>query len=89
MSTPRLEVRLDLIEHNARTLVERLRPLGIAVSGVTKASLGDPLIASAMLAGGVSSLSDSRIENIERLREAGVRPRSWGLLASGIGGSGY
>ena len=72
MSTPRLEVRLDLIEHNARTVVERLRPLGIAVSGVTKASLGDPLIASAMLAGGVSSLSDSRIENIERLREGGI-----------------
>ena len=72
MSAPRLEIRLSSIEHNTRTLVERLGLRGISVSGVTKATLGDPQIARAMIAGGVTSLSDSRVENIERLRRAGV-----------------
>jgi predicted amino acid racemase len=72
VSSPRLEIRLDLIERNARALVGRLRPVGISVSGVTKASLGDPQIATAMISGGVGSLSDSRVENVERLRRGGV-----------------
>ena len=42
MSAPRLEVDLGAIESNTRTLVERLAPRGIRVTGVTKASLGSP-----------------------------------------------
>lgn len=72
MSAPRLEIRLDRIEHNARTLVDRLRTRGITVTGVTKASLGSAEVAHAMLRGGVTGIGDSRIENIERLRAAGV-----------------
>ena len=34
--TPRLEIDLDKIHHNARTLVERLAKRGISVTGVTK-----------------------------------------------------
>ncbi len=72
MSAPRLEIDLDKIQHNARTLVERLALRGISVTGVTKASLGSPEIACAMLRGGVKGLADSRIENIEAMRRAGV-----------------
>ena len=72
MSAPRLEVDLDKLQHNASTLVERLAIRGIAVTGVTKASLGSPEIARALLRGGVGGLGDSRIENIEALRRAGV-----------------
>jgi predicted amino acid racemase len=73
LSAPRLEIDLDKIEHNARTLVERLGARGIAVTGVTKAALGSPEIALALLRGGVQALGDSRVENIERLRSEGVR----------------
>lgn len=72
MSSPRLEVRLDLVRANAASLVGRLRPLGITVTGVTKATLGAPEVAAALLAGGVAGLGESRIENVERLRAAGI-----------------
>ncbi len=68
MTAPRLDVDLDRIEHNARSLVDRLAERGISVTGVTKAGLGSAAIANAMLRGGVSALGDSRIENIEALR---------------------
>ena len=70
--TPRLEIRLDHIEHNAATLVERLGAQGMSVTGVTKATLGSPEVARAMLRAGVTGIGESRIENIERLRAAGI-----------------
>ena len=73
MSAPRIEIDLDKIYHNARTLVDRLAGLGITVTGVTKAGLGSPAIADAFYRAGVTALGDSRIENIEAMRRAGVR----------------
>jgi predicted amino acid racemase len=75
MSAPRLEIDLGKIQHNARTLVDRLAKRGISVTGVTKATLGLPEIAHAMLLAGVSDLADSRIENIETMRSANVPSR--------------
>lgn len=72
MTAPRLEFDLDKIHHNARTLVGRLASRGISVTGVTKATLGSPEIARALLRAGVSGLGDSRIENIEAMRQAHV-----------------
>ena len=72
MTAPRLEIRLDRIEHNARALVERLGARGIAVTGVTKASLGSSEVARAMLAAGASGLGESRLDNVVRLRIAGI-----------------
>lgn len=72
MSAPRLDIDLAKIHHNARTLVDRLAVRGIAVTGVTKASLGTPAIADALLRAGVRRLGDSRIENIEALRRVGI-----------------
>lgn len=70
MIAPRLEIDLGKIQHNARTLVERLARRGISVTGVTKAALGSTEIAGAMLLAGVSGLGDSRIENIELMRSS-------------------
>jgi ornithine racemase len=72
MSAPRVEIDLGRIHHNARTLVDRLAVGGIAVTGVTKAALGSPAIARAMLRAGVRGLGDSRLANIEALRRAPV-----------------
>lgn len=73
MTAPRLEIDLGKIRHNARVLVNLLGRSGISVSGVTKATLGLPEIAGAMLAAGVNGLADSRIENILTMRHAGVK----------------
>lgn len=73
MTAPRLEIDLNKIQHNAHSLVQRLGRRGIAVTGVTKAFLGQPQIAQAMLRGGIGVLADSRIENIEAMRRAGVQ----------------
>ena len=71
MTAPRLEIDLKKIQDNARVLVTRLADRGIGVTGVTKASLGSPEIAGALLRAGVRGLGDSRIENIEAMRRAG------------------
>nr|WP_249419831.1 alanine/ornithine racemase family PLP-dependent enzyme [Rhabdothermincola salaria] len=63
---------LAAIHHNAGVLVSTLAPLGIAVTGVTKAVLGSPAVAGAMLDAGVARLGESRVENLERLRGAGI-----------------
>jgi predicted amino acid racemase len=70
MPAPRLEIDLDKIRHNARTLVERLSMRGVSVTGVTKATLGCARIAAVMLEAGVKRLGDSRIENIEAMNLA-------------------
>ncbi|MFK7777635.1 MAG: alanine/ornithine racemase family PLP-dependent enzyme [Gimesia sp.] len=68
MTAPRLEIDLTKIYHNARALVELLTERGISVTGITKATLGSPDIAGVLLRAGVSSIGDSRIENIEKMR---------------------
>ena len=75
MSAPRLQIDLDKIQHNVRTLVERLASRGVSVTGVTKSTLGAPEVAHAMLQAGVSDLADSRIENIEAMRGSHVPAR--------------
>ena len=72
MTYPWLSIDLEKIEHNSRTLVTLCREYGITVSGVTKAVCGNPDVAKAMLRGGIDSLADSRLENIHRLRAAGI-----------------
>jgi len=72
MSAPRLETDLDAVESNTRTLVGLLGPRGIRVTGVTKAALGSPGVAAAMLRGGAHGLGDSRVENLGRLAAAGL-----------------
>ena len=72
MAAPRLEIDLNKIEQNARQLIGRLAPRGIAVTGITKAALGCPELAGTLLKGGVRALGDSRVENIEKMRLAGI-----------------
>ena len=40
--------------------------------GVSKAVLGEPAVAEAMIQGGVKFIADSRIENIQKMKNAGV-----------------
>lgn len=72
MTCPRIEVDLSKIRANTQTLVRRLAPRGIAVTGVNKGVCGHPAIARAMLDGGASGLAEARIENVQGLRAAGL-----------------
>jgi len=74
-----LVIDLGKIRDNARTVVTSLP--GVAIVGVTKVTCGTPEIARAMLEGGVSALGESRLENIEHMRQAGIEGPFW-LLRS-------
>jgi predicted amino acid racemase len=73
MSTPRIEINLEKISHNAKTLTELYASRGIDVIGVTKVVCGDPDIADVLIKNGISVLADSRIENIRKMRNAGIQ----------------
>ena len=73
MSNPRLRIDLEKITRNARRALEIGRAQGVEVMGVTKGAAGIPAVAKAMLAGGIESLADSRLDNIARLRADGIQ----------------
>ena len=73
MLTPRIEINLEKIAYNAKKLIELYGSKGISVIGVTKVVCGDPNIAEALVKSGINILADSRIENISRMRNAGVQ----------------
>lgn len=72
MTAPRLDVNFGAITANTRVLVDRLAPLGIRVTGVSKAACGSPAVAAAMLSGGATGIGDSRVENLGHLRGGGI-----------------
>ena len=69
---PRIEITLAKIQHNAQMLGELYGKQGISLMGVSKAVLGEPLVAEAMIRGGVKFIADSRLENIQRMKNARV-----------------
>jgi predicted amino acid racemase len=73
----RATITIDLgkIRDNARQIVSALP--GIDVVGVTKVTCGTPEVARAMLDGGVTALGESRLENVERMRAAGINAPVW------------
>ena len=72
---PRIEITLSKIQHNARILCELYGKQGISLMGVSKAVLGEPLVAEAMIRGGVKFIADSRLENIQRMKNARISAR--------------
>lgn len=73
MTAPRIQIDLAKISHNATRLRELGSSKGIGIMGVTKVVCGDPAVADVLVKSGIDTLADSRIENIERMRQAGIR----------------
>lgn len=73
MKYPRLIINLKKIRHNSNVIVEKCQKHGIDVIGVTKCCLGSPEVALAMIEGGVKGIGDSRVENLKRLRNSGIK----------------
>lgn len=72
MSTPRIEINIKKIAHNAKTLSRLYASKGIDVIGVTKVVRGNPHVAATLVRSGIKILADSRIENIIKMRKAGI-----------------
>jgi len=72
MNTPLLEVRYDILAANARAVVDLCKKCGVEVWGVTKGCCGMPDVARAMLEGGVAGIGESRLANLQRIRNAGI-----------------
>jgi ornithine racemase len=76
-------VDLNQIKDNTEILAARMP--GIEIVGVTKATCGSPQVARAMLDGGATAIGESRLENIARLREAGIDAPMWLLRSPTLG----
>lgn len=66
---PKIIIDLDKIESNTNTIVNLAKKQGIKITGVTKATCGDPEVCKAMLKGGAISLADSRIQNVKKIKQ--------------------
>lgn len=73
MTYPRIIINLDKIRANTERAVSVCGAQGIEVVGVTKACLGDPEVGRAMLDGGAVMIGDSRLANLRRHKEAGIK----------------
>ena len=71
MSYPRMVIDTRKIEHNARVITDLAGKYGIRIMGIAKGTCAHPAVVKAMVAGGVESIGDSRIENLRRVRESG------------------
>lgn len=76
---PSVFINLDAITFNSAEIRRRCRARGMRADAVLKGVCGDPVIARAVLDGGLDSFLDSRIKNIVRMKENGVDARM-GLL---------
>ncbi len=81
MSNARLRIDLEKIVFNTSKTMALGRACGFEIMGVTKGVAGLPEVVKAMVAGGVKALGDSRLENIERFRKAGINTGREGLAA--------
>ncbi len=72
MKTPKITIDLSKIEHNTRIICQMCSKHNIALAGVTKGTLGMPEVAQAMIRGGATYLAESRLANIERLKQNGI-----------------
>ena len=73
MTAPRIEIDLEKISQNATRLRELYESKGIGIIGVTKVVCGDPVIADVLVKTGIGTLADSRLQNISRMRQAGIQ----------------
>jgi ornithine racemase len=72
MGYPFVTIDLKKVTANTQVILDLCRTNGIEVVGVTKSFCADLAITKAMLAGGVHILGDSRVQNLRKLREAGI-----------------
>lgn len=71
--TPRIEINLAKVAYNAAKLVELYGSKHIGLMGVTKTVCGAPEIATVLLEKGIHMLADSKLLNLQKMRDAGIK----------------
>ena len=66
---PCIEIDLSKITYNSRKIVSYCSEAGIKLTAVTKVFCGKLPVVEAVLKGGVASIGDSRIENLQKLKD--------------------
>lgn len=79
--SPRMEINLDKLTHNATVLKKLYGKKGIEVTAVVKGAVGSLPVAEAIIFSGIQSLADSKIANIKKMKEAKI-PATFILLRS-------
>lgn len=69
---PKLLIDAKKVEENTRILVELCAAHSLRVVGVSKDVTCDPVLARAMVAGGVCAIADSRVDNLMRIRDLDI-----------------
>jgi predicted amino acid racemase len=72
---PRLEIDINKIKHNAKTLKELFAEKGISVTAVIKGVTGSPEVANAILECGITYIAVSLVQNIKKMKEFGVKAK--------------
>lgn len=68
-----LKIYPENIKKNSEYLCGLCGSVGIDVAVVTKVTCGNPLLAQKAIEGGAKFIADSRIENIKKIRSAGIK----------------
>lgn len=69
MPYPKLKIDIKKIKYNSSRLVKESARKGIKIAGVTKVVCGNPYIAQSLVDSGIEIIADSRVENLEKLKE--------------------
>jgi len=69
---PYLTIDLGRLAHNAALICQAAAEQGVNIYAVTKVLCGDPAVAAVFLEAGAAAIADSRLDNIARMRQAGV-----------------
>lgn len=77
---PRLEVDLDKLKENLAVLVEHCHDSAIEVCGVVKGFSAIPEIVRVYAESGVKFIASSRVDQLKRIREAGIREKPLALI---------
>lgn len=72
MSYPKIVVDKSKLRNNVKSLVNICKDKNMNIAGVTKVFCGDPELAQVYIDGGVEYLADSRIQNLERLKDFNI-----------------
>ncbi|MEC5424210.1 alanine/ornithine racemase family PLP-dependent enzyme [Virgibacillus sp. C22-A2] len=73
LRTPRIEINIAKLAHNANKLAKLFNSKGINLMAVTKTVCGDPVVAKTLLNQNIHMLADSKLVNIIRMQEAGIK----------------
>lgn len=72
MAYPRLDIHVDVVKNNVKTVQSLCREHGIHITGVTKVFSAAPPLVQAYIDGGLAKIGDARIENLKRVAHLSI-----------------